>query len=112
MEDTLEVLKARILLIQYHRAYVRYRIDSGEFGDPFSVERQEIQNINGKRNNLIGYFTLQVLDFDLEDLTNALHGAMQDANSRKWGLSEEQANELYELWLHFREQLPSDWVPK
>ena len=49
---------------------------------------------------------------DLEDLTNALHGAMQDANSRKWGLSEEQANELYELWLHFREQLPSDWVPK
>ena len=76
---------------------MKYRIESGEFGEPFPINREEIQNINLKRNNLIGYGTLQVLDMSLEELTESLFYAMKDANAGKWGLGESEANEFYDL---------------
>lgn len=112
MVETNEVFRARILLIKHRVAYVNYRIESGEFGTPFPTDREELQRINLKRNNLVGHSTLQILSLDLEDLTEALHSAMEDANSCKWGLGDAEADRFYELWLHFREQLPADYVPK
>jgi len=104
MKESFELYKAQVLLIKHKRAYVKHRLESGEFGDPFPINRDEIQKINLTRNNLIGYGAIQVLDMSIEELTESLFYAMKDANAGKWSLGESEASEFYDLWVHFYDQ--------
>lgn len=107
-----EVAKARMLLIQHHVAVTEQSIQSGDFGDPSPKSREGSLRIDGIRNNLVGYYTLQVLNYSFEQLHDAIYSVLESAKDRKFGLNGINVKELYDSWMFLRDKLPDDYYPE
>ncbi|WP_353613302.1 hypothetical protein [Mangrovibacter phragmitis] len=108
---------AQIALIKHQKAYMDWRTDNGDFGDPCPGTKEARLELIWKRQNQLGYETLNVLEYSFEQLYDAVDSALSDALAcrdngvRKWAAASDIA-ELSALWQWFRERLPADYVPE
>lgn len=106
MNETVEELKARLMLIKYYMAVSEARIDTGEFGDIRSSVREERWKAGRALNNFVGAYTYQVLKLDFVGLHEAVESALSAAEDGRYGLNRAFESELRGLYDWFRERLP------
>ncbi|EMC7878457.1 MULTISPECIES: hypothetical protein [Enterobacter cloacae complex] len=110
-----EAKLAQIALIKHHKAYMDWRTDRGDFGDPCPSTKEARLELLWTRQNMLGHKTLNVLGFSFEQLYEDLDSALSDAIAARDGVAREWAAvsdvaELNALWEWFRERLPDDYV--
>lgn len=111
MNETVEELKARLMLIKYYMAVSEARIDTGEFGDIRSSVREERWKAGRALNNFVGTYTYQVLKLDFVGLHEAVESALSAAEDGRYGLNRAFESELRGLYDLFRERLPDGYSP-
>lgn len=109
MNETVEELKARLMLIKYYMAVSEARIDTGEFGDIRSSVREERWKAGRALNNFVGTYTYQVLKLDFVGLHEAVESALSAAEDGRYGLNRAFESELRGLYDWFRERLPDGY---
>ncbi|GEM_PF-3498208 len=110
-----EAKLAQICLIKHHKAYLDWRIERGDFGDPLPETRETELELLWKRQNILGHETLAVLEYNFEQLYDAVGNALSAAIAARDGVACEWASvsnvqELNTLREWFRERLPDDYV--
>ncbi|HHE8224923.1 hypothetical protein [Enterobacter hormaechei] len=111
-----EAKLAQIALIKHHKAYLDWRIERGDFGDSLPDTKEARLELLWKRQNILGHETLAVLEYNFEQLYDAVDSALSDAIAARDEVAKEWAaisdvSELNTLWEWFRERLPDDYVP-